>query len=349
MNDCLTKILANNSIPSPPSVAAEILKLAAQSDSTIEQVTKAISADPKLSCRLVAYCNSPIIGSRREISSLGQAVVTLGMRTVRLISLSFSLIETRDQGGFDYQSFWRRSLATAIASQLISKRASGNASESFLQGLVLNIGEIALANTFPDQYNAICDELGGYVDASTESDTFGVNRYQVGAKMLEKWNFPAAMVDKLEGHDPESLTHRSKPFHLAQMIARLLIDDQPRIQQIDEAKLHARAWFAIDEIQFAELFDEMLEHWYSYQSLFQFDAIPFDSFGFLEETAKQRLLEMALGMEREIASANAATRELKRTSLVDVLTKLKNRRAYETEVPGGLSQTPGQVFWHSGD
>ena len=334
MKDCLTKILANDRMPSPPSVAAEILKLAAQSDSTIEQVTQAISADPKLSCRLIAYCNSPIIGSRREIGSLPQAVVTLGMRTVRLISLSFSLIETRDDEGFDYRSFWQRSLATAIASQLIGKRASGNASESFLQGLVLNIGEIGIANTFPKLFGELYAGNTEDINTTAESETLGVNRYEVGARMLEKWHFPAAMYGLLDAHDPDNLTHQSKPFHLAQMVGQLLIDDQPSVQRISEVKLYARAWFGLEEIEFSELFDEMVEHWESYQYLFQFEAVPFDSLSFLEETPKERLLELALGMEREIATATAETSELKMTALIDVLTKLKNRRAYEAEVPG---------------
>ncbi|QDT11658.1 diguanylate cyclase [Stieleria marina] len=334
MHDCLNKVLNNAAVPSPPTVAAEILDLVAQSESTIDQITQVISSDPNLSGRLIAYCNSPIVGCKRTIGSLPQAVVVLGLRKLRLIALSFSLLETKDENGFDYEQFWRRSLATAIASQLVGERSNGSSQESFLQGLVLNVGQIGLANTFSKLYSDLDTDENGTVCTVDESEMFGIHRYGVGAEMLQKWHFPEHMVDAVGQYDPLILNHRTKPFQLAERLALLLTSDNIAVHQIDETKRVAEAWLGIDSIAFAEIFEQMLEHWKSFEKLFQFDSIPFDSLGEMESIAKQRLIDMAMGMDSEVEVLRQEYQDLKRSSLVDVLTRLKNREAYEFEVPG---------------
>ena len=79
MNEYLEKIVSNDKIPSPPMVAVRLLDLVTQPDVNVGEITKVLGADPKLSARLIAYCNSPIVGSKRMISSLQQAVMVLGM------------------------------------------------------------------------------------------------------------------------------------------------------------------------------------------------------------------------------------------------------------------------------
>ena len=125
MNEYLEKIVNNDKIPSPPAVAARLLDLVTQPDASVNEITKVLGADPKLSARLINYCNSPIVGSKRSISSLQQAVMVLGIRKLRLLSLSFSLMDTQGESDFDYDDFWRNSLATAIAAKLLGNRSGG--------------------------------------------------------------------------------------------------------------------------------------------------------------------------------------------------------------------------------
>ena len=108
MNPDIAKIVDGENMPSPPTIAARLLDLVNQPDARIADITKVISADPKLSAKLIDYCNSPIVASARTVGSLQQAIPLLGMRTLRLLSLSFSLMDTQGQSGFPYQEFWRR-------------------------------------------------------------------------------------------------------------------------------------------------------------------------------------------------------------------------------------------------
>lgn len=330
MNTSISKILNEASIPSPPSVAAQILDLVSRSDSTMDDLADIIKTDPKLAGKIIAYCNSPIVGSRREIGDLSQAVVILGMRTVRLISLSFSLLETQNDLGFDYQGFWRNSLATAIASQLCAEYSDASASEAFLQGLVLNVGAIGLANTYPNEYVELMSQLKA-IDIDREVEVFRVHRYAVGAALLEKWCFPQHMIDQLGEFNPDNLTDTTRPFRLAQLLAELIINKDVLPQQIEDAKGRASEWFNIDSTGFGELYDKMLTYWSSYESLFKFESVPYASIEDLEAKAKEFLVATAMGIEIELQEANAEVEELEKDVIRDSLTQLKNRHAYDTE------------------
>ncbi len=331
MNMSIEKILNEASIPSPPTVAAQILDLVGRSDSTMDDLADVIKTDPKLAGKIIAYCNSPMIGGRREIGDLSQAVVILGMRTVRLISLSFSLLETQDDQGFDYENFWRNSLATAISSQLIAEVARKNGSEAFLQGLVMNVGAIGLANAYPDEY-ADLDANQPTVDVSKETELFGVHRYELGAKLLEKWCFPEQMIEQIAEFNPDELTASTRPLRFAQLMADLVISESVVPAQIESAREAAMEWFGIDSDGFAEFYNNMLTHWSGYESLFNFETVPYESIEDLETQAKEFLVVAAMGIEVERQEASAEVEELEKDVIRDALTQLKNRHAYDTEI-----------------
>ena len=90
------------------------------------------------------------MGAKRTISSLQQAVVVLGLRSLRLLSLSFSLVEQDEEAQFDFSRFWRNSLATAIANKRLGRNRGEKADEDFLLGLVRNVGAIGIGCIYPD-------------------------------------------------------------------------------------------------------------------------------------------------------------------------------------------------------
>ena len=132
MNSEIAKILDCENIPSPPSVAARLLELVSCPDVKVNEITDVLSADPKLSAKLIGYCNSPVVSPSRPVTSLQQAVTLLGMRSLRLLSLSFSVMDTRGCDGFPYDEFWRRSLGTAIAAKRLAKFSDRDPDECFL-------------------------------------------------------------------------------------------------------------------------------------------------------------------------------------------------------------------------
>ena len=68
--------------------------------------------DPVLAAKLLKLSNSSLFTVGREITTLQRAMMILGMKTVKLMSLSFSLVGTVPrngaEAGFDIEEYWRR-------------------------------------------------------------------------------------------------------------------------------------------------------------------------------------------------------------------------------------------------
>ncbi|MCA9138618.1 MAG: GGDEF domain-containing protein [Planctomycetales bacterium] len=334
MNTDVAKIVEGENMPSPPTIAAKLLDLVNQPDARIADITKVISADPKLSAKLIDYCNSPIVASSRTVSSLQQAIPLLGMRTLRLLSLSFSVMDTQGQAGFPYDEFWRQSLATAIAAKLIAKHAEQNADECFLLGLVFNIGAMGIGNAYSKELSSRFsqDELLEKLSSTIEREVCGADRYEVGACLLEKWNFPGAMIETIEKYDVNQPSASTKLFFVSQQVGKLMLSPDPSDRELFGVRKAANEMLGIGDDQFDLLFDEMIAEWKGYETLFHFDSIAFDSIADLEHRAKESMVKISLGMERTIREMSEQQNELRELALLDSLTQLKNRSAFDAEV-----------------
>src|SRR5207247_1088191 len=144
---------------SPAGVAVRILELAQSDEASIDDVAQAISSDPALANRMLKFANSPSSGIGRRISTMDEAVKQIGLRGVQLMALSFSLVSSGTVGvcpSFDLERFWSRSLACAVAAKIFARAAGGiDANEAFIMGLLLHIGQLAMACGIPDAYESV--------------------------------------------------------------------------------------------------------------------------------------------------------------------------------------------------
>ncbi|MCC9600348.1 GGDEF domain-containing protein [Stieleria sp. JC731] len=329
----LAKIIESQEMPSPPTVAAELLLLAGQPDVKIDEIAQVISADPALAAKLIDYCNSPMVMANRKISSLHQAVTLMGIRTVRMLSLSFSLMDARGAAGFPYEEFWRHSLGMAIAAKRLAIVCGGDEDESFLMGLVYNIGVMGLGICFSDAYEQRFTKKYLLTELSVriERDISGTDRYELGACLLDHWNFPETMVKTLE----ERRFHLDQPrciYGCAEKLARVMLARDTDLRDVVDVRKEVCAIFSLSESQFDKIFDGILEDWRNYESLFNFETIAFESLRELETRAKRSMVEISMNMERTIREMSQQHDELRQLAWIDALTQLKNRTAFDNEV-----------------
>ena len=104
----------------------------------LNDIAEVIETDPALTVKLLKTANSPLFGLSQKISSIQQATVILGLRAVKVMALSFSLVDTLDRArtpGLDYRRYWRRSLTSAVASKLIAEELGSARAD---EGLVVS-------------------------------------------------------------------------------------------------------------------------------------------------------------------------------------------------------------------
>jgi len=147
-----------------PEVALEVMRLADDPRSTGDDLDRLLSRDPTLCARVLRVVNSAFYGVRREVSSVGTAIVVLGFAAVKNIAIAASLARmfrvNALPGGFEPRELWTHAIGVATASrQIAGKVHAVDPSDAFLAGLMHDIGLIVEMQSCRDQFVALLAEV----------------------------------------------------------------------------------------------------------------------------------------------------------------------------------------------
>jgi len=104
-------------LPTLPGVAIKILEAMRRETPSVIQISEAISADAPLSAKVLKVVNSPFYGLSNKITSVHQAIVYLGLNTVKNLALSFCLLRgfaPKQKSAFDYVQFSKDSSSAPL-------------------------------------------------------------------------------------------------------------------------------------------------------------------------------------------------------------------------------------------
>ena len=263
-------------LPTLPGVALKIIDTVHDEQSGLKELGDIIATDPPLSAKILKLVNSPFFGFPTKIGSVNHAINLLGTAAVKNLSLSFSLVETYRNGNvksFDYSLFWKKSLISASACRLVAHTLKPDREEDlFFLGLIHNIGELALAQCSPDQYEEVIEDWkkNGCQIYEAESRMFDFNHMEIGEYLVRNWGLPQSFSSATRYHHlPGNLKTVDKEavcfthiLHLASVCAELFylpekslllnhfneyveknrlgdgIDLQPLLEQVYEQTLH---------------------------------------------------------------------------------------------------------------
>lgn len=219
----LQELKSLGDLPSPKGAALAVMRLTRKEDVSISELTRVVQTDPALVGRLIKAANSTQAGAHRPVAAVQDALLLLGVPTVRYLALSFSLLSGHRAGqcaNFDYRRFWSYSLACAVATQTLAGQIrAAPPDEAFSVGLLCRIGELALATVYPEDYARLLGQLAVDRTASLtalEQATFAMMHTELSAAMLHDWGLPGMFVDPVCAHEtpeqanfpPESRQYR---------------------------------------------------------------------------------------------------------------------------------------------
>lgn len=224
--DILYKILGEHKeLASLPQVLMEVLRISADQNSSAGDLAIVIMKDPMLTAKLLRVVNSPHYGPITKITSVNQAVVTLGLRTVTAIVLSSSIYDklSRVESSIDRKRFWRHSLEVAIASKMIAEGTGYEpAEEAFVAGLLHEIGALILEASFPVEFKQIWKLIEmGENQLLLEERAWGTNHARIGQFLLEQWNIPHVIGEAVGNHHTVFLSGDKAAEHLLPQIVNL--------------------------------------------------------------------------------------------------------------------------------
>ncbi len=328
------QLKASGELPSPKGVALAILRLTQREGVSLPEVETVARNDPAFVGRLIKAANSAFGGGRRPVVAVMDALVTLGIATVRAMALGFSLIGQYRAGpcsAFDYRRFWGASLATALAMQGIAERGRfGRQEEMFALGLLSRVGELAMATLFSAEYASVITAWNNGTRAqliAAERQAFSLDHVELSVGMLSDWGLPRAMVDAvLLAGSPEMAglveNERSqtmaRALNVAGRFASVCLDEPVRRQRAClELVAEAKA-FNIDADDVAALCDQTALRWREWGALLEVDTHAVPAFKTLLQEAESAAQAGSPAVERPVAVVvddDPATRETLRLIL----------------------------------
>jgi len=208
----LAAVLDPNRLPTPPSVALQVVEAASRPDCRPGQIVALLGQDPGLCAKLLKAVNSVQYGLIRPISSIDRAVIVIGLNGVRSLALGLSLPALRPQSRFD-PAARDHSLASVggalTARELAARLGYPAADDFFVGGLLRDIGTLLLQQTYPVEWAALAARPGdplGDEQCARERGVFGIDHAEIAAEVLSGWNLPAEVVEPIRHHHhPERL------------------------------------------------------------------------------------------------------------------------------------------------
>ncbi|SFX16097.1 HDIG domain-containing protein [Janthinobacterium lividum] len=258
-------------LPSLPVVVLELLSSMDQDDTDVHVLAQKIELDQGLAAKTLRIANSSFYGMQSKVTSIPQAVSVLGFHSIRTVVTACALTGSFApvSGGFDFQAFWRHSLATAIAARLLAPHLRVNPETAFTAGLLHDLGTLVLVTRFPAEHALVRSYRQAHdcQMADAELAVIGIDHAQVGSALAAYWKFPEAIQQAVADHHAiDRLEAGGLPLavHLANAVA-LALDlagvDDALVPPLSPAgwrsiALDEQAWLALLG-QTEHTFDEM--------------------------------------------------------------------------------------------
>ena len=190
-----------------------------------------IQYDPAISTNILRLCNSPLYPIQRRISSLEEAVVYIGFTEVRrmILLIATEKIFTKTYPGYEELrgELLNHSVACAVISKRLLPLSPPLAADLFTTALLHDIGKMILSDFVGEDYERILGRVKELKCAFSEAEQeiIGTTHAEVGARILQSWNFPEEMTEAVRNHHNPQKVPNSPLTHfvsIANIIAMMM-------------------------------------------------------------------------------------------------------------------------------
>jgi HD-like signal output (HDOD) protein len=204
--------------PMLPSVALQVLELSRKPEADFDQVITVLERDGMLAGRVLAISQSAVYAGRSAIVSLRQALVRLGIKTLRNVVLEAALnLRIFRVPGYEpaMERLRRHSSCAAHLAALVARHARLDPETAFVCGLLHDVG-LAAALT------VVAEDAKG-APPPLESLALPLDAVHAGASGLLAgvWKLPPEVKDVLSRH--HQLRAGGEPHR---MVAALMVAEQ---------------------------------------------------------------------------------------------------------------------------
>ncbi|ROQ93373.1 HDOD domain-containing protein [Desulfosoma caldarium] len=197
-------VQVSGDLPAMPHVASEALQKMSNPDVRVEDLQRILAKDPALAARVLKLANSSFYARSRTIATLRDAVVVVGLKTVRALILASVTRDLFDPFGLTEKLLWEHAVGCALAARTLAVTLRfSKQEECFLAGLLHDVGKMILLTHRSEPMRRIIEEVYNNPSLSfvdEERETFGFDHSQVGHLLAAKWRFPEEIIEAIACH-----------------------------------------------------------------------------------------------------------------------------------------------------
>ena len=211
-NDRIQSLVSRmRTLPSRPSLYLEVMRELRSSTASATTVGEIVEKDLAISTKLIQVVNSAFYGVSQEVTEPAAAVLLLGLETTASLVLSIEAFARFDKVKpiyFSMDRVWRHSQSVALSAKRIAELLCNDpdvARNAFTAGLLHDIGKLALALNFEEQYQGAIKlaDKQKIAPCEVEAQVFGATHAETGAYLLSVWGLPLPIVEAVaRNHNP---------------------------------------------------------------------------------------------------------------------------------------------------
>ena len=199
-------------LPTLPTLHERLTDELQRDTPSVDAIGEIISRDLGMTAKILQLVNSAFFGLAQPISSPADAVVYLGLNTIRSLALSVGIFQQFDQAAcpaFSLDALVEHSWLTGTMARTLAQRTGRDSKvqdQCFLAGLLHDVGQLILAFGLQEEYSAVMVEARKEHRPrwQVEQEILGATHADVGAYLLALWGLPNPVVEAVAQHHQPS-------------------------------------------------------------------------------------------------------------------------------------------------
>ncbi|MBL9137147.1 MAG: HDOD domain-containing protein [Verrucomicrobiales bacterium] len=190
-------VLRVEKLYSIPQVLSRALRLVRQPDVSVGQIADLVMNDAALSADFLHLSNSALFRGGEPCTRLTDAIQRLGTKElIRVISLSLSKnVYGKDLANYGITAgqYWTESVWAALFMDALARQANADPSEAYVVGILHQLGRVLINEAILEAgWSLFWD--GREAIERWEADHVGFTYAEAGALLLQRWEFPEAII-----------------------------------------------------------------------------------------------------------------------------------------------------------
>jgi HD-like signal output (HDOD) protein len=187
-----------------PHVVFKVLQISASEDAPPMELERAIIIDPAFSSKVLTLANSAFFGLPRKVTSIREAILFLGFRSVRNLAMTVGaydmFVGKNDKESLRRRAWWKQSIDTAVACKWIAfYTKKTNPDDAYTSGLLHLIGKTILDRFGAGDFERVTMMTQhGIPELIAEEKAYGCNHISVALAAAKHWGFPESLMAGLD-------------------------------------------------------------------------------------------------------------------------------------------------------